>query len=44
MPNLECMVLRLNVMVVNVSGAKVIISLKNIAPLDIGSGQGLEFL
>ena len=32
------------IMVVNVSGAKVINSWKNIAPPDIGSGQGLEFI
>ena len=28
----------------NFSRAKVIISLKNIAPPDIGSGQGIEFI
>ena len=30
--------------VVNVSGTNAIISLKNILPTDIGSGQGLEII
>ena len=29
---------------INYSGANIIISLKNIMPLDIGSGQGLEII
>ena len=31
-------------MVVNISGTSTMISLKNIMPTDIGSGQGLEIM
>ena len=36
--------LQLEIMVMNVSGANAMISLKNIMPPDIGSGQGLEII